>query len=130
MIPARHNFDLHAGFGWRWWLSTLADLLEDRQRHAKHIDILGQEQTLLVAFIGNAPQTASNDLFTQQLTGERTQAHDVGHVRGIPALGEHGDRDHVLQPLSRLATLANGIDQGAQLLFLFGAKQRLLPIIR
>ena len=75
-------------------------------------------------------QAPAYHLLAQQLAGEGAQAHDVGHVGGIPTFREHRYRGDVLQFLPGLATFADSVDQLAQLFFLFQLQQGFDAICR
>ena len=60
------------------------------------------------------PQAAADDLLAQELAAERADTEDVGDGVGVPALGEHGDRDDAADVLAELALLADGVHRLAQ----------------
>ena len=62
-----------------------------------------KQSVLWIHIIGGAPEAAANDLLAKKLRSEGAETHDVGDGLGVPAFGEHADRDNRLNLLSRLA---------------------------
>ena len=125
-LRVEQRLDLRAGLR-RWRrLATLAGLQRDGQRHTETFTYSGRNSPSLVQFVGHAPQPAADHLLAQQLAGEGAQAHDVGDVLRVPAFGQHGHRNHVLQVLAGLAALADGVHHLAQQFFLLQPGQPLL----
>ena len=88
---------------------------QERERHAEDVHVLRFQQAGVGAdVVGGAAKPAADHLFAQQLAGEGAQAHDVGHGLGVPPLGQHADRDHVLNPFAGTARAAHRIDLPAQ----------------
>ena len=88
---------------------VLADGGHELERDAVHVGVLGGEQAVLVRLVGAAAQAAADDLLAQQLGAERPDAEDVGDGVGVPALGEHRDRDDAADRLAELSGLADGV---------------------
>ena len=67
---------------------------------------------------------APHHLFAQELTGKRSQPHDVRDGFRIPAFREHPDRDHFLNLGARLILLANRVHHLSEQfrLLLFGQR--------
>ena len=90
----------------RWRRPVAALVRQEGERHAEDVDVLGLEEAGLgIHLVGRAAQAPPDHLLAQELAGEGPQAHDVRHGLGVPAFGEHPDRDHVLDLLARLAGL-------------------------
>ena len=88
---------------------------DERERHAVDLGVLGLEPAGVgVDGVVAPPQAAADDLLAEQLAAERADAEDVGDGVGVPALGEHGDRDHAADVLAELALLADGVHRLAQ----------------
>ena len=104
----------HRGAG----VSGLGDLPvagDEREWHAVDLGVLGLEPaSVWVDGVVAPPQAAADDLLAEQLAAERADAEDVGDGVGVPALGEHGDRDHAADVLAELALLADGVHRLAQ----------------
>ena len=104
----------HRGAGVAW-LGDLPVAGDERERHAVHLGVLGLEPaSVWVDGVVAPPQAAADDLLAQQLAAERADTEDVGDGVGVPALGEHGDRDHAADVLAELALLADGVHRLAQ----------------
>ncbi len=69
------------------------------ERNAVDVDELGLAEIAVV----RAPQAAADYLLAEQLRLERPQAEDLRDVPGVPALGEHSDRDQAAHLLARLS---------------------------
>ena len=82
--------------------------------YAQHVGVFHVEHAVFVQFVGLAAQRATDDLFAQQLRSEGTNAQDVGHRVGVPALGEHGHRDDAADICSQAAFLTDRVHDLAQ----------------
>ena len=69
--------------------------------NAEDVGVLDVEQAFFVQVVGLAAQRAADDLLAQKLGAEGADAEDVGDGVGVPALGEHGDRDDAADRLRR-----------------------------
>ena len=81
---------------------------------AQHVRVLHAEQALVVQLVGLAAQGAAHHLLAQELGAEGAHAQNVGDGVGVPALGEHGDRDHAADGTAQGAFLADGVHHFAQ----------------
>ncbi len=71
----------------------------------------------LVQVVGLAAQRATDDLLAEELRAEGADAEDVGDGVGVPAFGQHRDRDDAADGAAELARLADGVhDLAEQLL--------------
>ena len=96
---------------------------QESERHAENVDVLWIEQACVrVGLIGGPTQAASDDLLAEQLAGEGSQAHDVGHGFRIPTLGQHPYGNHLLYLLAGFPNLPHGVHLQAESLglLLFG----------
>ncbi len=84
------------------------------ERNAEDVGVLDVEQALLVQVVGLAAQRAADDLLAEELRAEGADAEDVGDGVGVPALGEHRDRDDAADRLAEPARLADGVHDLAQ----------------
>ena len=82
--------------------------------NAQDIGIFDIEQALFVQIVGLAAQRTANDLLAQKLRAEGANAQNVGDGVGIPALGEHGDRDDAADRFAEAAVLADGVHDFAE----------------
>ena len=71
----------------------------------------------LVQVVGLPAQRAADDLLAQQLGAEGAHAEDVGDGVGVPALGQHGDRDDAADRLAEAALAADRVHHFAQEVF-------------
>src|SRR4029077_15001483 len=80
-----------------FWLRrrTALVLLERHhlKRYAKYLGDLLRQLAIIADIIAGAPQSASNNLLTQKLRHERTQADDVSDGVTVPPFGEHAHAD-------------------------------------
>ena len=72
------------------------------------------KQPVFVQVVGLAAQRAADDLLAEQLGAEGAHAQDVGDGVGVPAFGEHGDRDDAADRVAEPAVLADGVHDLAQ----------------
>ena len=72
------------------------------------------KRLFLVQVVGLAAQGAADDLLAQKLRAEGADAEDVGDGVGVPALGEHRNRDHAADRAAELAGLADGVHDLAE----------------
>ena len=86
---------------------------DELERDAVDLGVLGLEQAV-VHGVGASAQAAADHLLAQELAAERAHAEDVGDGVGVPALGEHRDRDDAADLLAELAPLADGVHHLAQ----------------
>ena len=84
------------------------------ERDAEDVGVLDVEQAVLVQVVGLAAERAADDLLAEELRAEGADAEDVGDGVGVPALGEHRDRDDAADRLAELAVLADGVHHLAQ----------------
>ena len=82
--------------------------------NAEDVGIFDIEEPFLVQVVGLAAEGAADDLLAQQLRAEGADAENVGDRVGIPALGEHGNRDDAADGAAELAGLADGVHDFAQ----------------
>ena len=82
--------------------------------NAEDVGVLDVEQAVLVQVVGLAAQRAADDLLAQELRAEGADAEDVGDGVGVPAFGEHRDRDDAADRAAELAGLADGVHDFAQ----------------
>ncbi len=68
--------------------------------------------------VAHAAQPAPDHLLAQQLRAEGAHAQDVGDGAGVPAFGEHGDRDDALDLFTQPALFANRVHHFAQQVFI------------
>ena len=61
--------------------------------NAEDVGVFDVEQALFVQVVGLAAQRAADHLLAQKLGAEGADAEHVGDGVGVPALGEHRDRD-------------------------------------
>ena len=69
---------------------------------------------VLVEVVGLAAQRAADHLLAEELRAEGAHAEHVGDGVGVPALGEHRDRDDAADLLAEPAGLADGVHHLAQ----------------
>jgi hypothetical protein len=81
---------------------------------AEDVGILRVEQPLIIQLVGLPAQGAAHHLLAEELRAEGAHAKDVGDVVGVPAFGEHRDRDHTADLLAELARLAHCVHHLAQ----------------
>ena len=87
------------------------------ERHSEDVHVIGrQEPSLLVDIVISPPEPPAYYLLAEELAGEGSQAHYVGHSLDIPALSEHAHRYDVLEGLARLVLDPNGIDDLSEVL--------------
>ena len=67
---------------------------------AEDVGVLDVEEALLVQVVGLAAQGAADHLLAEELGAEGADAENVGDGVGVPALGEHGDRDDAADRLA------------------------------
>ncbi len=97
---------------------------QERERHTEDVDVLGIEQPRCrIQLVGSAPQAPPYDLLAQKLRREGAQAHDMCDRLGVPSLGEHADKDDILDLLAGLPGLAHRVHLLAQLFRLVGLGQ-------
>ena len=72
------------------------------ERDAEDVGVFDVEQAFLVQVVGLPAQGAADDLLAQELGAEGADAEDVGDGVGVPALGEHRDRDDAADRLAEL----------------------------
>ena len=84
------------------------------ERNAEHVGVFDVEQALLVQVVGLAAQRAADHLLAQELGAEGADAEHVGDGVGVPAFGEHRDRDDAADGAAELAGLADGVHDLAQ----------------
>ena len=82
--------------------------------NAEDVGVFDVEQPFLVQVVGLAAQRAANDLLAQELRAEGADAEDMGDGVGVPALGEHRDRDDAADGAAELAGLADGVHDLAE----------------
>jgi hypothetical protein len=82
---------------------------DERERDAVDLGVFRVEHPGVVDGIPHPAQAAPHDLLAQQLRAEGAHPQDVRHGVGVPALGEHGDRDHALDALAEFARLADRV---------------------
>ena len=75
----------------------------------EHIGILDTEEVLFIEFIGLTAQCTTYHLLTKQLSTECAHTQYMGDGIGIPAFGQHGDRDHTADRFPKCSRLTNGI---------------------
>ncbi len=71
-------------------------------------------EPFFVQLVGLAAQRATDDLLAQKLGAEGANAENVGDGVGIPAFGEHRDRDDAADGAAKLAGLADGVHDLAE----------------
>jgi hypothetical protein len=101
VLAARHRRHLGGG-DLRLGLGRGPVAGDEGERHAVHVGVLRLEEALVVRGVGPSAQTAAHHLLAQELRAERPHAQDVGDGVGVPALGEHGHRDHAADLLAEL----------------------------
>jgi len=80
------------------------------ERDAHDVGIFDIEQAgLRVEIIGLAAQAAADDLLAQEFGAERAHPQDVGDRVGVPALGQHRDRDDATHLLAEPFGLAASV---------------------
>ena len=67
---------------------------------AEDVGIFGVEHFFVIQLVGLAAQGAADDLLTEQLRPEGAHAQHMGDRVGVPALGEHRDRDNAAHTLT------------------------------
>ena len=107
-----HGFDLDGLAGRLWgrhhWFGR------EVERHPQDVGVFDVEQALLIEVVGLAAQGAANHLLAQQLGAEGAHAQHMGDGAGVPAFGEHGDRDDAANGVAQPAWLADGVHDLAQ----------------
>ena len=84
---------------------------QEGEGHSKNVHVLRVEESSFgVKFVGGATKPAADNLLTQELAREGSQAHDVRYRFSVPSLREHSDRNHALNLLTGLADRPHGID--------------------
>ncbi len=86
--------------------------------NAEDVGILDVEQAFFVQIVGLAAECAADDLLAKQLRAEGPDAEHVGDGIGVPAFGEHRDRDDAADRAAKLAGLADGVHDLAQQLLI------------
>ena len=81
---------------------------------AENVGVFDVEEIVVVQVIRLAAERAADDLFTEELGAEGADADDVGDGVGVPAFGEHGDRDDAADLFAELAFLADGVHDFAE----------------
>ena len=64
--------------------------------------------------VAEAAERAADDLLAEERGAEGAQAEDVGDGVGVPALGQHADRDDAADLLAEPALAADGVHHLAQ----------------
>jgi SAM (Sterile alpha motif) domain-containing protein len=91
------------------------------ERDTHDVGIFDVEQSgLWVEIIGPAAQAAADHLLAQQLGAEGSDTEDVGHRVGVPAFGQHRDRDDASYLFAESPCAADGVHHLAQQLALAG----------
>ena len=87
---------------------------QESERHTEDVHVFRIEKPGIgIDLIGGAAKATANHLLAEKLTGEGPETHDVRHGFCVPALREHADRYHVLNLLTRLAPLTDGVNPQA-----------------
>lgn len=105
---------------------------EEGKGNPEDVDIFRREEAgLLVDIVTGAPEPPADDLLAEELTGEGPETHDVRDRPGVPTLGEHADRDDVLDLLARFTGFPDGIDLLPEIegYLFFGARSVLLFVV-
>ena len=89
-------------------------LRREVEGNAEDVGIFHIEKPFFVQIVGLATQRAANDLLAQELRAEGANAENMGDGVGIPALGEHRDRDDAADGTAKLAGLADGVHDLAE----------------
>ena len=84
------------------------------ERNAEDVGIFDVEQPFFVQVVGLAAQGAADDLLAQQLRAEGADAEDVGDGVGVPAFGEHRNRDDAADGAAELSRLADRVHDLAE----------------
>ena len=74
-----------------------------------------------------AAQRAANDLLAEKLRAEGAHSKNMGDGVGVPAFGQHGNRNHAADRLAQAAFLADGVHHFPQQ-FLVGDVLGLLAV--
>ena len=111
MLPPRNGVDVDRLSG-RYGLDDhrLGCKIE---RDAEHVGVFDVEQPFLVQVVELAAQAATDHLLAQKLGPEGANAKDVGDGAGVPALGQHGDRDDATDGLAQPVLLAYRVHPGS-----------------
>ena len=84
------------------------------ERDAEDVGVLDVEQALLVQVVGLPAQRAADHLLAEELRAEGAHAEDVRDGVGVPALGQHRDRDDAADRAAKPAVLADRVHDLAQ----------------
>ena len=77
--------------------------------NAEHVGIFDVEESFLIQVVRLAAQSASDDLFAEQLRSKGAHAEHMGDGVGVPPFGEHGNRDDAANVAAEPAFLADRI---------------------
>ena len=98
-----------------WWLDGCdLGLRRKVERDAHDVGVLDIEQSIVIQVIGVAAQTATDDLFAEELSAESSDPENMGHGICVPAFRQHGDGDDAANLLPESALLPNGVHHLAQ----------------
>ncbi len=76
---------------------------------AENVGVFRGEEAVAIKVVGLAAEGAADDLFAEKLSAEGAHAEDVGDGVGVPAFGEHRDRDDTANGFAEAAFLADGV---------------------
>ena len=82
--------------------------------NAENVGVLDIEFSILVQIIRLPPQRAPDDLLAQQLCAKRANAQNVRDGVGVPALGQHRNRNDTANRFAQASGLADRIHHFAQ----------------
>ena len=84
------------------------------ERDAQYVGVLDVEQVVVVQIVRLAAKGATDDLFAQQLGAEGAHPEYVRNRVGVPALGEHRDRDDAADLSAQAVFFADRVHHLAQ----------------
>ncbi len=87
---------------------------QEAEGNAQDLGVLGLEHAVRRRVVARAAERPADHLLAQELGPEGADAQDVGDGVGVPALGQHRDRDDAADVGAQAAGLADGVQDLAQ----------------
>ena len=84
------------------------------ERNSVYFGIVRLKHSVFVRNILYSPERAPDDLLTEKLCRECTNAQNMRYRVDIPSFGEHGNRHDAFDILAKPARLADGVHHLAQ----------------